>query len=82
MTAINNFKLYFEEHKETSEHRLEDEQYPSLVLEQQQILPEEIEVEQRRAQFEAMQNLQQDIDELHDLFSEFSQQVHVCHCYF
>ena len=38
---------------------------------------EEIDLEQRKAQFETWKNLQQDIDDLHDLFAEFSHNVHV-----
>ena len=41
------------------------------------MLPEEIDVEQRRAQLETYENLQKDVEDLQDLFSEFSQQVHV-----
>ncbi|XP_059351620.1 syntaxin-17-like [Daphnia carinata] len=53
----------------------EEGQKKQLELIKETVLPEEIEVEQRKVQFETYQNLQKDIEELHDLFSEFSHQV-------
>ena len=44
---------------------------------QETLLPEEIELEQRKIQYATWQNLQQDINDLHELFAEFSQNVNV-----
>lgn len=42
-----------------------------------QLMAEEIEVERLRAQEETYANLQQDVEDLHDLFAELSHNVHV-----
>lgn len=42
-----------------------------------QVLPEEVEIEQRKAQLEAVENLQQDIEDLQVLFNQFAQHVQV-----
>lgn len=65
----DNFNNVFESH--TSE----EDQKKQIELIEEIVIPEEIEVEQCKAQFETYQNLQKDIEELHDLFSEFSHQV-------
>lgn len=41
------------------------------------LLEEEIEVESKKAQLETVENLQHDIEELHDLFNQFAQNVQV-----
>lgn len=46
-------------------------------LMQEQLSSEELELEYRRAQMETMETLDKDIKELHELFVDFSQQVHV-----
>lgn len=41
----------------------------------EKLLEEEIEVESKKAQLETVENLQHDIEELHDLFNQFAQNV-------
>jgi len=43
----------------------------------EKLLEEEIEVESKKAQLETVENLQHDIEELHDLFNQFAQNVQV-----
>lgn len=43
----------------------------------EEFLPEEIEVEQRKAQLETYESIQQDISDLQELFINFSENVHV-----
>ena len=43
----------------------------------EEFLLEEIEVEQRKAQLQTYENLQQDISDLQEIFSTFSENVHV-----
>lgn len=75
---MKEFKQYSEESSDGFLIDLpENDEKQKLVLSQAQILPEEIDVEKRKAQLESFENLQKDIEELHDLFTEFSQQVHV-----
>ncbi|XP_046643546.1 syntaxin-17-like [Daphnia pulicaria] len=74
LIAVKKFKQNLNENFDS--HVSESEQKQQLMLSQEQILPEEIEVEQRKIQLETYEDLQKDIEELHDLFSEFAQQVH------
>lgn len=75
LNAVKKFKQNLNENFDS--HVSESEQKQQLMLSQEQILPEEIEVEQRKIQLETYEDLQKDIEELHNLFSEFAQQVHV-----
>jgi hypothetical protein len=79
LAAVKIFKQNCDQSNENFNSRAssENEQKQQLMLSQEQILPEEIEVEQRKIQLETYETLQKDIEELHDLFSEFAQQVHV-----
>ncbi len=77
LSAVRDFKQYIEEPWKDVSLESQSEHPQQLQLSQEQILPEEIEVEQRRAQLETYQNLQKDMEDLQDLFSDFSEQVHV-----
>lgn len=79
LTAIKNFKKFSVEisSKGPSCPKEENGETTQPQLLQSQIFPEEIELEERKAQLDNFETLQRDIEELHDLFSEFSQQVHV-----
>ena len=52
-------------------------QQQQLQLQKEQYAEEQLALEQRKAQLESYENLQQDIEDLHDLFSQFAQQVNV-----
>lgn len=58
------------------EHQQEEAKQEQTFYEEE-ILPEEIELECRRAQLETWTNLQKDIGELHEMFVDFSQNVSV-----
>lgn len=76
LNAIRIFKQNSENFNNVFEsHTSEEDQKKQIELIEETVIPEEIEVEQCKAQFETYQNLQKDIEELHDLFSEFSHQV-------
>jgi len=65
--------------QEITPETLETEQsHSGLRLQyKDEFLPEEIEVERRKAQLETYENLQQDISDLQELFINFSENVHV-----
>lgn len=78
LSAINNFKKHTSEVANPLSHIEESEETNQLQLLQAQVLlQEEDELEERAAQLESVENLQKDIEELQELFTEFSQQVHV-----
>lgn len=79
LTAIKSFKRFSIKisSKSSSCPKVENGGETQLQLIQAQDFPEEIEIEERKAQLANLETLQRDIEELHDLFSEFSQQVHV-----
>jgi len=61
----------------TPETREPAQSHGGLQLQyKEEFLPEEIEVEQRKAQLETYENLQQDISDLQELFVNFSENVH------
>lgn len=64
--------------QEITPETLETEQsHSGLRLQyKDEFLPEEIEVERRKAQLETYENLQQDISDLQELFINFSENVH------
>lgn len=77
-SAVKDFKYCSEEYSDTLPHLLEaEENREKINLSQALILPEEFEIETRKAHLETFENLQKDVEDLHDLFAEFSQQVHV-----
>ncbi|KAI9564399.1 hypothetical protein GHT06_008138 [Daphnia sinensis] len=76
LNAIRVFKQNSDNFNDSVEpYMSEENQKKQLELIEEIFLPEEIEIEQRKAQFDTYQNLQKDIEELHDLFAEFSHQV-------
>lgn len=77
LDAVRVFKQNSDDsYKAFQPHISENDQKQQVML-LKEVLPVEIEIEQRKAQLETYVNLQKDIEELQDLFSEFSHQVHV-----